>query len=124
MLRIRSFIAMAASILMLSSCGHVSVLDKETCVDEGSLGAHCADYLTPDTRDIPQPAWDNLRFGWFCQDASDYAEGKNEEEELCSIKGVTCDYEAKRAIKGFFATAHSRAQELRDHAESARALLQ
>ena len=89
--------------LPLLSCGHVSIYDKEVCIDEGSLGAHCAHVLTGSTRDISPADWDNMRFGRLSYDPGDDAQMKLEEEELCSIKGVTCDYQTKQAIHNIFA---------------------
>lgn len=86
----------------LFSCGHVSVFDKEGCADEGSLGAHCAHVFTSGTRNLDKDTWDNLRFGWICYDPGDDIQMKKEEEELCSIKGVTCDYQMKQQIHSFF----------------------
>ncbi len=105
MQRMGLFSMMAASIaiLNLSACAHLggtaNILDKEQCVDEGSLGAHCAHEYTNQQRDIPQPDWDNTRFGWFCMDPSDTVEDKKEAEELCSIDGVTCTYPAQQNIQ-------------------------
>jgi hypothetical protein len=106
---------------IISGCGHVSILDKETCVDEGSLGAHCAHQFSSGTRNIVQPDWDNTRFGWFCQNADDTVETKKEAEELCSIKGVTCDYQAKANIQSYVHHGAMFAAKLKAHAARARA---
>lgn len=89
-------------ITLNSGCvGHVSVLDKEQCIDEGSLGAHCAHQYSAGARDIPQPDWDNVRFGWFCMDPDNTIESKKEWEVVCSLKGVSCDLEAKQSIQSY-----------------------
>lgn len=117
MRRIRSFILMAGCLLTTSSCGHVQILDKETCVDMGSLGAHCAHAYSSGERDIAQPDWDNTRFGWFCQSADDTVETKKEAEELCSIKGVSCDYQAKQTIQAHVHKQFLLSKKLRNHAD-------
>lgn len=124
MQRTRSYILTVASILILNSCGHVAIFDKEQCVDEGSLGAHCAHFYSPAARDIGQPDWDNTRFGWFCMDPSDTVEDKKESEELCSIKGVTCDYQAQSRIQEYIHQGFVKAQELKEHAAAARMQLE
>jgi hypothetical protein len=121
MQRIPLFIQTALLILTLSSCGHVAILDKETCVDEGSLGAHCAHQYSTTTRNILQPDWDNTRFGWFCMNPDDTVETKKEAEELCSIKGVTCDYQAQQKIQSVIHSSFVLARKLRAHAKSAQA---
>lgn len=97
-----SFITMGLLLLNLS-CGNVTITDKEFCVDQGTLGAHCAHTMTTPTRDIPQPIWDNMRFGQFCtvdpQDnlGSTFAQMKKEIEELCSYCNC-CDYPAAQSL--------------------------
>lgn len=90
---------------LLSSCSSVKISDKEFCVDQGTLGGHCAHMFTTETRNIPQPDWDNFRFGQICTiDPADnlgdtFARMKNEIEELCSICNC-CSYpEIKKTIK-------------------------
>jgi hypothetical protein len=114
---------MTAVLILTTSCGHVSIYDKEKCVDEGSLGAHCSHTLNSATRDIPQPQWDNERFGWFCQNADDEIDAKRELEELCSVKGVTCDYQAKQNILKFLKQARKQQLTLKAHSRHAHQIL-
>lgn len=110
------FILMAGLLITVSSCvGHLTVLDKEQCVDEGSLGAHCAHQYSAGERDIPQPEWDNVRFGWFCMNPTDEVESKKEWEEVCSIKGVSCDYSARSKIQAYVHRGYQFRDRMRAH---------
>lgn len=92
-------------ILSLSACGHlggtVNILDKQQCIDEGSLGGHCNYEYHVDPSDPDKETWDDMRFGWFCMDPSDTTETKKEGEELCSIDGVTCTYPAQQSVQSY-----------------------
>lgn len=116
--------ALSILTLSLSGCattgGSVTVLDKEECVDEGSLGAHCAHLYSGGKRDIGQPDWDNTRFGWFCENPGDTVESKKESEELCSINGVTCSYPAQTAIQSYIHRIFITRSALKLHAKNAR----
>lgn len=121
--RIQLFILMVGSLLTASGCvGHVLVLDKEQCIDEGSLGGHCAHQYSSATRDIPQPDWDNVRFGWFCMDPDNTVESKKEWEEVCSIKGVSCDYQAQKTVQQYIHRSYQFRDRMRAHAANARAI--
>lgn len=108
---------MGALALSLSSCARVAITDKTFCVDQGTLGAHCANTLSIPTKDIPQPDWDNLRFGQFCTlDPQDnlggtFSQMKKELEELCSYCNC-CDYPTMDAIRQFFERAAKMQQQM------------
>lgn len=89
-----------ALVLSLSSCGHVEIKDQEFCGDKGSLGAKCFHTLTPATRTISQPEWDNYRFGQICEKAEVFADWKKILEEQCSLHD-NCDYPETRAVLDF-----------------------
>lgn len=63
----------------------------------GSLGAHCAHYLSPATEDLNQLQWDARRFGMACVDVSALADWKGEVEKLCSQ--YPCTYEQEQAVE-------------------------
>lgn len=77
-------------LLSLTQCARIQVSDHEYCGDMGSLGATCFHFLTAATRDIPQPDWDNMRFGQICtndpngQQGATFADIKATIEKLCS----------------------------------------
>jgi hypothetical protein len=113
---IRSFILMAGWLTIASSCvGHVTVLDKEQCIDEGSLGAHCAHQYSAGVRDPGKEEWDNERFGWFCMNPDDTVETKKEWEEVCSIKGVSCDLRARKTVQQYIHRGYAFRDRMRAH---------
>lgn len=119
------FILMAGFSLISSGCvGHIPVLDKEKCVDEGSLGAHCAHEYSGGERDIPQPDWDNTRFGWFCMDVDDTLESKKEWEMVCSLKGVSCDLQGQQRVQSYIHHSFLFRNRMQAHARAARARLE
>lgn len=71
----------------LSCSSSVIITDDEFCGDMGKYGATCAHTLKPDTRDIPKPEWDALRFGWICSSPASFANKKRELEQLCARPG-------------------------------------
>ena len=97
---------MMGLLLSSASCQKVEIMDEEWCVDKGTLGAHCAHTLSTVTEDIPQPDWDNRRFGQACtidppgKLGSTLAEIKKEQEEICSIYNA-CTYEEVNALHNF-----------------------
>lgn len=89
------------ALLALDGCAHVKIHDHEFCTDAGSLGAVCFHSMTSETRDIPQPTWDDFRFGQVCEDYSVYADLKRLTEQLCSVSNA-CDYDVKKKLDEFF----------------------
>jgi hypothetical protein len=86
-------------LLTLTACAKVSIKDAEWCGDMGFLGASCFHTLTPDTRDIPQPNWDEERFGQVCTKAKTFKDMKVAIEKLCSVSNVRCSYEVEEIIR-------------------------
>lgn len=86
---------------LLSSCARVTINDEEGCADIGSQGATCAHLLSPATRDIPQPEWDDIRFGYVCFSPASVGDFKEEIEKLCSVCDC-CDYPESLQVKNFF----------------------
>lgn len=117
MQRTKLFILMAGLLITAASgcVGHVQVLDKEQCIDEGSLGAHCAHQYSTPTRDLDKNEWDNERFGWFCMNPDDTVESKKEWEIVCSIKGVSCDLQARKSVQQYIHRSYVFRDRMRAH---------
>lgn len=84
---------------LLSGCA-VAIHDHEFCGDMGTLGGSCFHSLTTESRDVPEPAWDDERFGMICSTADTYADLKATIEKLCSY--AHCDYDTQQKIDLFF----------------------
>lgn len=95
-----SFITTAT--LTLSGCTSVKIKDFPVCADIGTQGATCDNFLTSNPKVIPQPVWDDVRFGQLCIKSDDFGELKREIEQLCSSRRDLCDYETEQAIHAFF----------------------
>lgn len=67
----------------------------------GTQGASCVHTLSTMKEDIPEPEWDDVRFGMLCTSADNFADIKTEIEKLCSVSGK-CTYDMKAQIKNFF----------------------
>jgi hypothetical protein len=85
-----------------ASCAQVKIMDAQVCADIGSQGATCDNFLTSKPVDIPQPEWDDRRFGQLCISGSAFADIKREIEQLCSANAARCDYETEQAMHDFF----------------------
>lgn len=88
-------------LLALNGCAHVKIYDHEFCADAGSQGGICFHTLTSETRDIPEPTWDDFRFGQICEDSGTFADLKRVTEQLCSVSNA-CDYGTKKKLNEFF----------------------
>lgn len=97
---------MVAALLSLNACSQVEIKNQLWCVDQGTLGAHCANTLKSETYDIPVDIWENRRFGQICTNddpdklGTQFAEMKKELEQLCSVYNA-CTYEKVTALRGF-----------------------
>ena len=67
----------------------------------GKDGAACFHTLSPDTENIPEPQWDQTRFGMICEDSTSFADWKKVIEELCSVS-KDCSYDTTQKIENFF----------------------
>lgn len=89
--------------LPLSGCvTPVPVKDHIFYGDQGSLGATYFHFLTDETGDLSRTDWDNLRFGYICEDAETFADWKTIIEQLCSDSG-DCDWQTQQALDKIFA---------------------
>jgi len=88
-------------LLLLSSCT-VNIKDETLYWDAGDAGAVTANFLTPGSSMITQPAWDNMREGMACVSSDTVADLKAELEQLCSLCNC-CTYPA--GITNFFTRA-------------------
>lgn len=96
----RSFMLMVA-LLLLSGCVSIKVKDQTFYGDEGTLGATYFHFLTEDTGDVSKTDWDNLRFGYICEDADTFADWKALIQKLCSDSG-DCDWDTQQALDRIF----------------------
>jgi len=77
--------------VLLTACSSIIIKDELGCADIGSQGATCAHLFSPDTKDIPKPEWDDIRFGQICFSSDAVGDFKQEIESLCSECNC-CDY--------------------------------
>lgn len=70
----------------------------------GTQGATCFHTLKDVSRDIPQPAWDDVRFGMVCTSAQNLVDIKNWLEKLCSYS-KDCDYSELKQLDKLFKNA-------------------
>lgn len=71
--------------------------DVQWCGDLGEVGAHCANTLTNETRDIPKTVWDSERVGWLCTNSDGFNDTEKAIDQLCNETNL-CDYETRQAI--------------------------
>lgn len=96
-----SIVSCIATVL-LSACNHVEIHDHEFCADFGPDGAHCANFLSTATRDIPKAEWDLEREDkMICEKSEVFADWKATLEKLCSVS-KKCNYDEVKAIESFF----------------------
>lgn len=92
---------MLLSILTVVSCGHITVKNTEVCGILGADGAHCANTLTPDTRDLTKEEWDAISaYRYVAMPIEAYAEWKKIQEYLCHESNL-CDYETVKQLRAF-----------------------
>ncbi len=85
--------------LILSGC--VSIKNHEFCADFGEDGAHCANFLSTETRDLTKPEWDLERENnMVCEKTEVFADWKSVIEKLCS-ESKRCKYEDIQSLKTF-----------------------
>lgn len=89
------------ALLLLSGCVSIKVKDQTFYGDEGTLGATYFHFLTEDTGDVSKTDWDNLRFGYICEDADTFADWKALIQKLCSDSG-DCDWDTQQALDRIF----------------------
>lgn len=85
------------SFAALSSCGHITVYDREVCGDLGNAGAHCAHTLVNKTRDVVKAKWDRERVGMLCMTSQAYNDVETALDQFCTAYNV-CDYKTREAI--------------------------
>lgn len=88
-------------------CAKVRIKNQRWCGDIGTQGAICYHTLTDQELIIPQPQWDNERFGQICthdppdQRGKTFAEIKTWLEQLCALS-KRCKYPEHEKIMEFF----------------------
>lgn len=96
------------AVLLLSACqGKVVIHDSEVCGILGPAGAHCANTLTPKTRDLTKEQWDAESLGKLCMDSVDFSATETSLDQICSISSVRCTYETKKMIKTMVVKLHA-----------------
>lgn len=84
-------------VLFLCSCARVKIEDQMWCGDAGTQGAFCYHTLADGETIIPQPDWDDMRFGQICtadppgDKGRTFAQIKTWIEQLCSFS-KRCTY--------------------------------
>lgn len=86
----------------LTSCGHITVYDREVCGDLGAAGAHCAHTLTDKKRDISKLAWDRQRVGMLCMSSQAYTDAETAIDQFCNIYPV-CDFKTREELRAALA---------------------
>ena len=95
MRKVYLILSISTALALQSSCA-VPIKDEQFCADMGSQGAACDNLLTSNPIIIPQPAWDSMREGMFCESNQAVGDIKAEIESLCSK--TPCSYQVKEAL--------------------------
>lgn len=111
-MRNRMLLIVLAS-LFAASCS-ITLPDTEFCADLGSEGAACFHTFSETERLVPQPEWDNERFGMICTQSASFAQWKATIEKLC--RDTRCSKKEREAIK-VVASIETRAIERTRHAK-------
>lgn len=93
--------ALLLLLLTASGCANVAIRNSRWYADVGSQGALWAETQTVNEGEVPQPVWDDMRFGMLCTSADTFADWKSVIEKLCSVSGK-CTYEIRKQINQTF----------------------
>ncbi len=95
--------------LLEVGCGHITIYDREVCVDVGAIefpkgsgqivGARCAHTLTKQTRNVPKAQWDQERIGQFVMNSQAYTDVETVSDQFCAAYPGICDYETRAAMQ-------------------------
>jgi len=92
-------------LLILASCGHVTIYDKQVCGDLGEDGAHCNHTLVSKPEDFDKATWDIMRVGWMCVDPTGFNDTETALDQLCTTT-KKCTYKQRKAIEEVKARIH------------------